>query len=106
EGGIEGEIRGIWEELLGIEGIGEEESFFELGGDSLLVIQLISRIRQTFQVELPIHSFFESPTIAALAGMINKAPGTDGEDAEKIARMLEMIEQLSEEEVKALMGDA
>ncbi|MFP5263073.1 MAG: phosphopantetheine-binding protein, partial [Blastocatellia bacterium] len=90
EGGIEGEIRGIWEELLGIEGIGEEESFFELGGDSLLVIQLISRLREAFKVEVQVSSLFDNPTIAGLAEHIDKL-------------LIEEVENLSEEEAVRLL---
>lgn len=70
-------IAGIWAEVLDREQIGAEQSFFELGGHSLLATQMISRIRQAFQVELPLRSVFETQTVAGLAGLVRKAARTD-----------------------------
>ena len=56
-----------WQELLGIEGVGINDNFFELGGNSLPATQLISRVRDTFQIKLPLESIFEFPTIAGMA---------------------------------------
>jgi amino acid adenylation domain-containing protein len=60
----------IWSELLRVENPGVNDDFFNLGGHSLLVIKVISRIRDLFEVELPTQSLFEHPTIAGLAGVI------------------------------------
>jgi len=62
----------IWSKLLGVKRIGVQDDFFNLGGHSLIATQLISRIRDTFQLELPIHCIFENPTIQALAKMIEQ----------------------------------
>jgi amino acid adenylation domain-containing protein len=63
----------IWREVLRAEQVGIEDNFFELGGDSLMVIQVIARIRKVFGVEVPAVSLFEEPTIAGLAGEIEEA---------------------------------
>jgi acyl transferase domain-containing protein len=67
---LEQTITAIWQELIGIEQIGRHDNFFELGGDSLLVTQIISRLRKEFQVELPLDSLFEKPSVAGLADYI------------------------------------
>jgi amino acid adenylation domain-containing protein len=63
----------IWQELLKVQQVGIEQNFFELGGHSLLVLQVTARIRRMFEVEVPVRSVFEAPTIAGLAIEIEKA---------------------------------
>ncbi|MEW6735520.1 MAG: condensation domain-containing protein, partial [Acidobacteriota bacterium] len=70
---IEKRIAKIWQELLGIDQVGIYDNFLELGGHSLLATQVISRLRTGFQVELPLRSLFESPTVAGLANSIEAA---------------------------------
>jgi acyl carrier protein len=67
---LEEELAQIWITVLKVERIGINDSFFEVGGHSLLATQLISRVREAFQVELPLRSIFETPTIAGLATTI------------------------------------
>lgn len=63
-------IVGMWQQLLGIERVGINDNFFELGGHSLLATQLISRLRKTFEVELPLRIMFEATTVAEQAKRI------------------------------------
>jgi amino acid adenylation domain-containing protein len=60
----------IWSEVLKAEPIGIHDNFFELGGHSLMAAQVVSRIRAAFQIELPLRSLFETPTIQSLAHAI------------------------------------
>ena len=60
----------IWQELLGIQRVGIHDNYFELGGDSLLAVQIISRLRDNLEIELPLPRFFETPTIAGLTEFI------------------------------------
>ncbi|TAE52225.1 MAG: non-ribosomal peptide synthetase, partial [Nostocales cyanobacterium] len=63
-------LTGIWTQVLKIEKVGINDNFFELGGHSLLATQLVSRIRASFQVEIPLKNIFTAPTIEQLAQVI------------------------------------
>lgn len=70
---VEAQLVEIWQQVLGMQPIGVTDNFFELGGQSLLVIQVVSRIRDRYQVDLPMRSLFDSPTIAQLAQKIESS---------------------------------
>ena len=68
----EGILASMWEHLLGVERVGINDDFFELGGHSLLAMQLISRVREAFQIEIPLPALFAAPTVATLAVKIEE----------------------------------
>jgi acyl carrier protein len=100
---VEIELVKIWQDLLGIERIGVHDHFFDLGGHSLLAVQMISRVREAFQVELPLLTLFNSaPTILGVASVIEQYI-IDQTDQNLLEQILQGINQLSEEEIRALL---
>ncbi|MBN3923762.1 beta-ketoacyl synthase N-terminal-like domain-containing protein [Nostoc sp. NMS4] len=69
---LEQKIADIWQEFLGIKKVGINDNFFELGGDSLIAVQVLSRLRNIFYIKLSLASLFESPTIAEIALKLEK----------------------------------
>lgn len=70
---LEARLRDIWEEVLGLEGIGVNDDFFDLGGQSILAARLMQRLKQAFDVEFGIAVLFEARTIARLATLVQEA---------------------------------
>ncbi len=96
----------IWAELLGIDGIGIRDDFFEIGGHSLLATQILSRIRITFGIELPLQVLFEDDfTIQRVAGLID-ARQIAGASAAEIEGLMEEVGKLSDQEVAARLASA
>ncbi len=96
----EDKLSQIWASVLAMKAIGVDANFFELGGHSLLMVQVASRIRRDFGVQLPIRSFFEAPTIAGMASVITQLQ-TEDKGTANLQDLLAKIEQMTEEEVKA-----
>ncbi|MES1240893.1 MAG: non-ribosomal peptide synthase/polyketide synthase, partial [Acidobacteriota bacterium] len=70
---VEERLAAVWSDLLKRPGIGRSDSFFDLGGHSLLGTRLIARIRKEFGVEIPLRRLFDSPTLAGLAALVEAA---------------------------------
>jgi acyl carrier protein len=96
---IEQELAGIWKDLLEVERVGIHDNFFDLGGHSLLVTQVVSRVRERFQIDLPLAAVFETSTIAELAVVVVQRQ-VEGMDPEALAALLGELEtgQAGEEE--------
>ena len=78
---IEEVLAGMWRDLLKVPQVGIHDNLFDLGGHSLLATQVISRIRDTFHIELPLRTLFETPTVATLAERLESARRTEPEMA-------------------------
>jgi acyl transferase domain-containing protein/thioesterase domain-containing protein/NAD(P)-dependent dehydrogenase (short-subunit alcohol dehydrogenase family)/acyl carrier protein len=72
---IEKTLVGFWEELLGVDQVGIEDSFFDLGGHSLIAVRLFAKIQQVYNADYPISILFEAPTISACSALIRETVG-------------------------------
>ncbi|MEG4517833.1 MULTISPECIES: amino acid adenylation domain-containing protein [unclassified Microcoleus] len=102
---VEKVLAGIWAEILGVEKIGIHDNFFiDLGGHSLLATQVISAVRDTFGVDVPLSSFFESPTASEQAAGLVENPA-QREQVENTAQLLLSLAELSDEEVEQMLAE-
>jgi amino acid adenylation domain-containing protein len=105
----------MWAEALGIERVGIHDNFFDLGGHSLLVTQLNSRVKERFQIEIALRSMFESPTVATLAQLIEQCQAQPkNESVPKLkpaprhnrrSSLLAKLNNLSEHEAKKMLQE-
>jgi amino acid adenylation domain-containing protein len=98
----EQELVEIWQELLGVKQVSIYDNFFNLGGHSLSLTQLGSRILTSFQVELPLEVLFENPRLVDMTRAIAAAQFGQ-EDEVEMEKMLSELKGLSPEEIKALL---
>jgi amino acid adenylation domain-containing protein len=101
---VEEVLAGIWAEVLGLERVGVHDDFFELGGHSLLAVQVIVRLSDIFQVDLPLRSIFETSSLAELAVMLLRRADEQAR-IERTAKMLLRVAQLSDEQVETTLTE-
>lgn len=91
---VEQAIAGIWRELLGHDRFNADEAFLAVGGDSLLAMRVLTRLRQQFGAEIALPDFLRASTVAALAEIVDrKRAEHQRSDDEELARLLDEIEQ-------------
>ncbi|MGF1469581.1 MAG: beta-ketoacyl synthase N-terminal-like domain-containing protein [Sandaracinaceae bacterium] len=78
---VERTLVGWWQELLGVDMVGVKDSFFDLGGHSLIAVRLFAKVKKAYQAEFPISVLFEAPTIERCAALIKDKIGSDGAEA-------------------------
>jgi amino acid adenylation domain-containing protein len=101
---VEAAVCTIWRQVLDLDEVGVDDAFLDLGGTSLAAGRIMTRIAETFPVDLPLRLLFETPTVAGLAATIaaRVACGRDRVDQE---RLLAELERLSEAEAERLLAD-
>jgi amino acid adenylation domain-containing protein len=110
----EEQLAQIWSEVLGVTQVSMTDNFFEIGGHSLLATQVVSRVREAFETELPLTKLFENPTVETLAAALAEHLAGPGEGSssgsqkithenQSLEQQLADLDQLSEDEVKALV---
>ena len=69
---VETRLAEIWSAALNVSQVGVRDNFFELGGSSLPAIQIVYQVGQAFQIDLPLQRFFEEPTVAGMADLVEE----------------------------------
>jgi acyl carrier protein len=92
----------LWAQVIGVDSVCVNDNFFELGGDSLHATQLVSQVRRAFGIELSVRQFFEAPTPARLASVIESAYGSRSGSQ---AGILDQVERLRPSEVGNLLRE-
>ncbi len=100
---IEGELAELWAEILGLKQVSSEDNFFHLGGHSLSAMQLVSRVRKQFEVELTLPDFFAAATLRELAETIENAI-LDQSTSDDLDRLLNQLEGRDETETPTANG--
>jgi len=100
---IEAELMQIWQYVLSLDAVGVHDNFFDVGGHSLAATRVVSRAVKQYQLEITLHSLFNSPTIADMAAVITKHQGK-ALDKQGVEAVLDELESLSDEGVEQLLG--
>jgi amino acid adenylation domain-containing protein len=100
---IERELWRIWTEVLGLGQIGVHDNFFDLGGDSLTATRVVSQVIKAFQLDLPVKSLFDSPTVAEMAIVVAQNQAKKVGQTE-LARLLSELESISEDEAQSALA--
>lgn len=97
-------VAAIWAEILGVDRVGIHDNFLDLGGDSLVAAQIISRAFNTFRLEVPLPLFFGAPTVAEMATLIAQHTGKNLTERE-LEGILDELESLTDKEAQRIVNE-
>jgi FkbM family methyltransferase len=100
---VEEQLCEMWRELLGVDRVGINDNFFDLGGHSLLLTQLATRIRAAFQVEMPLRTLFDATTVESMVVCIAEQQLEQVDEAD-LSDLIQELEAISPEEARALLA--
>ena len=100
---VEQVLAGLWAEILGLDQVGIHDDFFEIGGHSILAARLVSQIKEIFQIELSLRTFFEERTAARLAALMVADAATESR-VQRIAELAINIANFTDHEVETMLG--
>ena len=104
---IERQITAVWQDALGIDDIGIYDNFFDLGGNSLVALQVIARLKAQLKVPLPVVALFEAPTISALARYVQPEADAEPDDQRvQLGERRKRARQTSRSQSLAIVGMA
>lgn len=92
-------VADLWRQLLGVPGLTTQDNFFELGGHSLLATQIVVRLRQALDVDIPVDALFQAPTVAGLARYLDEL--REHADDALIAELLREADNIAPEDLQA-----
>src|SRR5208337_1860063 len=90
---VEQSLSEFWADVLGVARVGVNDNFFELGGNSLLAVKLFVRIRKWAGIDLPLSVLFKSPTIGALAELLDPSDATAPNSGETRSEISSPVQQ-------------
>lgn len=99
---VETELGRIWAGVLCLDQVGIHDNFFDLGGHSLAATRVVSQVIKQFQLELPLHSLFQSPTVAEMAIVITKNQAKKLDETD-LHRILAELESLSDDQAEQIL---
>ncbi|HEX5120939.1 MAG TPA: amino acid adenylation domain-containing protein [Pseudonocardiaceae bacterium] len=98
-------LAGIWADVLDVDRVGVTDEFFQLGGHSLLVTQVVSRIKDLFRVTLSVRDFLAAGTITGLASTLRAEAAGNGGDVDRTARLVLEVGAMDESQVRGRLAD-
>lgn len=102
---LEEAMAGLWAEVLGLPAVGVRDNFFDYGGNSLLGIRLVSLINDIFEVELPLKSLFDSPTVEGINTALKSKSGRKYQDLLHVAELFLMLARIPEAEAERMLEE-